>query len=292
MEANRITIPYKSRSAKFELIPVGDIHCGNKAFAKEYFENLMKWIQKKDNVYVIGMGDYVEATTHLQPWFRMGEIEEMANEDWQEKDKEKPSRKFLFTQAEQFKYIKKWFKPIADSERLIGMHLGNHDERGSQYTGFDFVKNMCFEFGVPYLMHEAITRVSFKRTGSNEVNSWDVFSTHGKYRGTSVGGKVNHIEKYMEKIRADIFLHGDTHENLVHEYPVQELNARGTEVIDANKQFIMTGSFVKSRVKGTVTYSERGGYKSVKVGCPKLIFVPNHGVVELRMYSTDGWKEW
>ena len=43
-----------------KVIPFGDIHIGAAGVNKTYLKNTINWIEKTDNCFAIGMGDYCD----------------------------------------------------------------------------------------------------------------------------------------------------------------------------------------------------------------------------------------
>lgn len=252
------------------------------------FEYLMKWIEEKDNVYVIGMGDYIEATHPQMPWFDINDIQETVLDE-----KLPKINRNLLTMGEQFKKVKKYFTPLVDQGKVIGMHEGNHDIRMATVTGYNMVAEMCAELGVKYLGHSALTRLAFVsgKKPHEVVNSWDIFSTHGKGGGITSGGRINKLEKLPRMYEADIYLHGDLHSLISSRDQIVKMNREGNL---ENKSRIMThtGSFVKSVIEGHITYSERKDYSPLQTGCPKITFLPHDKVIKLSTYDSENWKEW
>jgi len=272
MEIHKFQIVHKSKKDEFVLFPIGDIHAGDPNFKQETFEKTMRWIESHPNAYMIGMGDYFNNTPTNHDFFDITNV-----------DRE------LLTMEEQFFYIEKQFKKMAEMGRIIGLHEGNHDNRIVPNTGYNWVAILCKNLGVKYLGHTALTRLSFHRI--HEINSWDIFSTHGYFRGATPSGKLTKLLKLISSFNADIFLHGDVHETMIYEYPVKMLNFRGN-LETKSVVFCLTGSFLETYKEGTKGYGEVRNYQSMKTGCPKITIYPHHRIIKASIYGTEDWKEW
>lgn len=272
MEVHRFEIPQTKNGEKFEILPIGCIHAGQPNFARKFFEDTLRWAEKQENVYVLGMGDMMDATHPSIKFFDISNI-----------DKE------LMTMEEQFYYIEKQFSKLAEMGRIIGLHEGNHDNRIVPNTGFNWVGLMCKDLKVKYLGHLALTRLAFNKHA--HMTYWDILSTHGHFRGTTPAGKLTKMLRLPDSFNADIFLHGDTHEVLTYEHPVKYLNNKG-HLETRNVIFALTGSFLDTYREGHKSYGEAKNYQGIKTGCPKIIFYPYKKIVKATIYATEGWKEW
>jgi hypothetical protein len=272
MEIHKFEIPYKKCGEKFEVFPIGCIHAGQPNFNKPFFEKLMKWVESNDHAYIIGMGDMMDATHPGHPFFNIEQVD-----------------RDMLTIEDQYYYIQKTFTKLAEMGRIIGLHEGNHDNRLVPNSGFNWVGMLCKDLNVKFLGHTALTRLGFER--NNHKTSWDIFSTHGYFRGTTPAGKLNKMLSLQAGFGADVYLHGDTHEVLIHEYPFKFLNNAMT-LETRNLIFALTGSFLDTYKEGTKSYGEKKNYKPIKIGCPKIIFYPEKRVVKATIYATEEWKDW
>lgn len=277
----------KSRRDKFHILPIGDIHYGSPSCDTRFLNGLLQWVLTQDNVYVIGMGDYIDATHHHMPWYDAETTQKMIDA-LPMSQRQGEVNKLSTTIGSQSKWIRETLRPLAEAGKIIALHQGNHDMRLANITGYNWVADMCQEFGVKWLGHSALTRLAFRRI--NEIVSWDIFSTHGKYRGTTPGGKISKLEKLVSMFEADCYLHGDAHDLITYQHPRIHLNNKANKE-ERNKTLVLTGSFVRS-YGDMITYSEEKDMKPVNIGCPKLTFIPNKRVLEVSVYSTDSFKTW
>jgi predicted phosphodiesterase len=154
-------------------------------------------------------------------------------------------------------YLKWLITPLKD--RLIGMHLGNHDFNFVQKVGYNYVQQLCEELKTNYLDFESFITLHQRIDKFNCT----VFTTHGHYIGRRIGGKVNRIEDLSAFFDADIYLMGHTHELAGWRRIV--LVPYGGKVIQRKKIYALTGSYLLSHGEVS-TYAERHGYLPNKIG--------------------------
>ena len=98
---------FKFKKNEIFLIPIGDLHIGEKAFnkhSKEKLEGYIKWVKDTKNAYVFLMGDLINvATTN---------------------SRSSPFEQTMGTQ-EQIEKVIEYFSPIKD--RILGAISGNHE---------------------------------------------------------------------------------------------------------------------------------------------------------------------
>ena len=116
MELQKINFTVKSANEKFSIIPIGDIHLGNRGCDIERLKKLVMWIKNKDNCYWIGMGDYIEAIVYTDKRFDPESIDDTYL-----------TPRLADAVHQQKRDIINLLNPIAD--KCLGLHRGNHEEK-------------------------------------------------------------------------------------------------------------------------------------------------------------------
>ncbi len=263
MEYNRIEIPCKySRIENFTVVPIGDIHEGNIGCCEKTLQEEVEWVQKHNNVFWIGMGDYIEAINYSDPRFDIKSV----------------SRKYrdtgnidMMVQL-QIENISKIFEPIKD--KCLGLHRGNHEETIRKFYHYDVIYELWKRLKVRPLYDVAITRLQFTaKEKSTWTNSFDIFSTHGNVGGRKSGGKVNRLEDLMAGFESDVYLMGHAHIKAVTTtnrlYIDQAGNLKSKKKIGA-----ITGSFLRGYNLQETSYVEKGTYPASDLGTIKILINP------------------
>ena len=223
------------------ICPIGDIHIGAPNFNMEFFEYIMKWIYDNKDIYVIGMGDYVDLATLNSPTDVFGQ-------------KIKGN-----TQA---KTLRKYFKPLADEHRLVGLLLGNHEYRLSKFAGYDIVEDTCDILEVPYMGVGEFIQFNIKKNGNNQV--YIFYAAHGSSGAMTKGGKINAMYRAKQPFKADVYLFGHTHD-------LSQNKEKYYEVFDGHRiqkeyHVVNTGHFTQY----WASYAQMKGYSVGNEGSPKI----------------------
>jgi hypothetical protein len=140
-----------------KIIPFGDIHYGHKSCNYNMLNIVLKWMYNTPNVYVVGMGDYLESSVADSPG--------------------------LFDQKiyldEQLPDMIDLLQPLVEEKRLIGLLEGNHEHRVKRLTGLDVTKLMCKMLKIPYLETGALHLISVRTNGSRDYEKYTMYTTHG-----------------------------------------------------------------------------------------------------------------
>ncbi len=113
MFCRQYTINLKKIDEIIQLRPLGDIHIGNLGCDLKKFENNINFVAKRDDHFVIGMGDYIDNVMA----YAQGGVDKRWNP-------ETVDRKTLTTEEQVDKFIELW-TPIKD--KTFGLLAGNHE---------------------------------------------------------------------------------------------------------------------------------------------------------------------
>jgi len=220
------------------VVPFGDTHYGSKECDEKLIHEWIDWIKGQKNIAVIGMGDFINCGTKVS--VGAGSYD----------DKKVPE--------EQYNDMIDMLKPIKD--KIIGMHIGNHEERIRQLSSFDIVKEMSKRLDVPYLGYSALHKLRV-----NEFN-YIAFSTHGSSGGTTTSGRISACQKLQDVANADLYLMGHTHglSNFTTSY--LDVNLQNKTIEEHKKHFVLTGHFVD----WDGSYGEQKNYPLLKKGAAKV----------------------
>ena len=230
-----MTFIVKTDREEIYLVPMGDMHVGHKNFMKERFERDLQWCIDNKNVYVIGMGDYMELSARDSPG--VFDQDSFANK--------------------QYETVYNYFKPLADEKRLLGLLMGNHEYRITKYSGFDITKILANNLGVEYFEHAAFFKLKV-----NDIE-YTVFGQHGYTSSRTDGGKLNVVIKLANQAIADIYMVGHSHDVIAKPKPIYRLNGE-RELHD--RIFVMSGSYLEH----WGSYGQMKGYDPSLIGSPRI----------------------
>jgi predicted phosphodiesterase len=258
-----ITTQYRTRVSGrgdcIYLVPIGDIHYGAKACDEKKLQALINWIAPRKNVYVLGMGDYIEAInysdkrfdpTGVAPWIE-GHLDRLVEY--------------------QIARLSKILTPIKG--RIIGLLDGNHEETIRQRYHFSPVDVLAHNLETTRLTYTAMIKWIFERSTSR--SSISMYATHFWGSSREPGPKINALVRLTRDYEADIYLGGHVHEKhgVVRERIY--LSSKGEPKIFVKKKvFGITGTFLNTLGEGYSTYSEVKGYSPTPTGVLKIRIDP------------------
>jgi hypothetical protein len=256
------TIEAYARSIKLKdkitIIPIGDTHLGSRACDEKRLDRLLKWILDRPDTYVIGMGDYADMVIRQDlKRFSGSCVKEELNDML---DSMLNAQSYL---------VREKFKPLADAGKILGMAEGNHELSMKQHHSFDLMGDICSVLKVPYLGYSFLYRLTLKK--GTTIRNCIIYGHHGHGGGRKAGGHLNRIEDAVTFFDADIFLMGHSH-NKIGTRGVRLGITQSGEPKIIHKPVLMarTGTFLKTCIQGTTTYSEKAGYPPTDLGVVRI----------------------
>jgi len=225
---------------KIIVAPMGDVHWGSNQCDKELFQEHIQWAIDKPNVYVLFMGDQLECATRDSVGAGIYEQDEIIDK-----------------QMESFMDV---VKPLAETERVLGMHSGNHEERVWKSSGVDLTKMMCRSLGIKYFGYSVHHLL---RVGNQ---SYTMFSTHGNGGSRLPHTKIKAIIDRANTTDVEVYLMGHLHALSHHTRTFYQIDRRSKCVREGEKHFVLTGNYLDH----WGGYGEHAGYEMLRKGAPKV----------------------
>jgi predicted phosphodiesterase/ribosomal protein S26 len=222
-----------------ELLFFGDIHYGHPGCDIERAQRNIDYCLKK-HIYVLGMGDYIEAGLRNS----IGDSMYMQT----------------LNPQKQMDYMTDLFKPLAEKGLLLGLLMGNHEGRILKETSVNIVKMMSKLLKVPYLGYACWNLIYVGN------QSYTVYSLHGSSGSRYVYTKLKALVDIAHNFDADILAMGHVHELADEAILVQQVNKARKMVIERKKFLILTGSYLRY----DDSYAQEKGYPMGKLGSPKV----------------------
>jgi len=246
-------------NGKINLYLVGDVHIPRGCIDK--FRDVVDEIRCDKNALMIGMGDWIEGIIPSDPRYHPEEISRGAYR----------KGKHLNMLQKQYNLFESCVSPISD--KILGLHSGNHDENLVKRYSFNELRSICERLDVDYYGNGTV--VTDLRFPADIIR---VQSSHGCGGGVTVGASYNRLErtsKYFEGV--DIVAKGHTHKLGVNvSVPPLRFDDNGDLYDDVQFQ-CQTGSFLTNYDQGSVSYGERAEYAPLPIGFVKVFI--DDGVV-------------
>lgn len=236
---NKHRLDLKEGKDYTELLFFGDIHYGHPSCDIERAKRNRDYCIDK-NVYMLGMGDYMEAGTRKS----VGDSVYKQN----------------LNPQEQLEFFMDFFKPVAEAGLLQGLILGNHESRILKSTSVNVVKLLAKDLDVPYL-GSACWNLFY--VGDR---SYTIYSLHGSSGSRFLHTKLKAVKDVGRTVNADIIAYGHVHEKAEASTLEQEVNKRNRTVEEEKKFYILTGHYLDY----DDSYAQERGYPIGKQGSPKI----------------------
>lgn len=263
MEVHYKAISYRYNDV-FTVKPLFDVHLGNRACDERAFKEYLA--NSDEATYFLGGGDLMDAVI-VSDAKRYRKTTDQAPDD-----------DIVDYQVERAAAI---LSPYAD--RILGLGAGNHEDVIVSRASTDMTRRLCDKLRVPYLGYSGLYRLQF-RENDGRGRTVDIRYHHGWAGGRTPGGQLTSNTKDVLNWDADVFLYGHGHKFLTD--TVTRLGIEGTnKLISRDMLILLCGTFLKTYMLGTTTYSERKGFAPSRIGSPYFSIKPHRRGVHLRVHT-------
>jgi len=231
----------KIKSNKAYLIPLGDIHIGDKMCNYALLKDHIDWVKSEPDAYVLGMGDWLNVATRSS--------------------KSSPFQQDL-TLQEQITKCAEIFEPI--KHKILGMIQGNHENRLEKECGFDPLCTVALALNIPYFKYSVVGCLV---VGDKRPIGYTFYAHHSTGGGSTVGAKLNRIDKLRGIVsNCDMYLGGHNHQLGIIPVITKTVDVIHKKVIDKRQLLVDCGSFLGWEDG----YAEQMMLQPAKLGCPRI----------------------
>jgi UDP-2,3-diacylglucosamine pyrophosphatase LpxH len=161
---------------------------------------------------------------------------------------------------EQHEQMVEWIRPLAESNLVLGAHIGNHCERVLKESGVNITKAMCRELKIPYLGDACWSQFKVGR------ETYNIYSLHGRSNARFDGTALLAVERISTSFHADLVAHSHMHK-AINSIVVMQRVVNGL-VVEHKKHLLVTGAYLKY----DQSYGQALGMPISKLGSPKIKF--------------------
>lgn len=202
------------------LVPITDVHLGNRQANIEYFKQFVNYILEVPNAVTVLNGDLAETATKVSVGKAM--FEESANF------------------PEQLKMLVEILQPLAKAGKILGIGPGNHEERIANMIGLNPMEMLAEKLNVPYFGYQGYFRIFV-----NDI-AYNCAFFHGAGGGATTGSKANTAEKINKVVpNADLYFSGHTHGKQSHSDITFMFDEVSDELVAHKRTYVVGGSFVE-----------------------------------------------
>lgn len=239
---------YKFKENDIYIIPIGDVHIGDKCFNEESKRKLMgyiDWVKNTSNAFIFLIGDIVNCATLTSP--------------------SSPFQQNL-TLKEQIDEAVKYFEPV--KSKIFGAIDGNHEDRLERFSGYSPTISLCERLGIFYF---GVSGVCIFRLGVSSTHrsraSFSGYFHHTTGGGSTPGGKMNRIDM-LRKIVCDADFYAGAHNHLIGGVHTQvfKINSSTGRIETLRQMLVDTGGYLG--YEGS--YAEQKQLPPLKIGSPRI----------------------
>lgn len=236
------------------LIPIGDVHLGDKSFGKRGRDKLhgyIKWVKEHPNARIFIMGDLFNVASRVS------------------KTSPFESRSAEYQEATGI------FEPV--KKQIIGAIDGNHEARMLQMFGYSPMQSFCAQLEIPYCGWSAVIEMNvggtdYKTPNQKSTGHWNqyhVYAHHTTGGGGTLGGALNRSVKLQDIVQGiDVYLGAHNHNLATGQRTVFLPYPAGGRCIEKKVTYVDCGSYLE----WDESYAEQGMYAPGKLGSPRIRF--------------------
>ena len=250
------------------LIVLGDTHLGDAAFTKRAEEKLrgyIKWVKEHPSARVFLNGDIFNVATRASKTSPFSKNPRFSDE---------------------MEFAIELLQPIAD--QIIGATDGNHEFRLIDFMNYSLVNELCQRLstrkrkiiycGIGCLLFLKIGRppkhgtpIKFRDLPNRAAQTYSGYIQHTTGGGSTVGGKMNRVDKLRQIIAGTDFVAGShNHMEGTVKTKIFLPNIQKCTITEVRQILVDCGSFLEYD-----GYPERLQCSPIDIGAPKLTFFSN-----------------
>lgn len=237
---------------KLTIIPISDVHIGDKTANLKAFKEVIERIKNEPNTYTILNGDLCNIA------LKNSKSDVYSDE---------------LTPMEQVLQVINFLEPIKD--KILVMSNGNHEERITRDTNIDILYLVAKQLRIEQVYSPSwwYLYLSFGNTNKNRPSLFTISGYHGSGAAQTSGAKTNKVKKMSQVVLADIYLMSHVHEPINTKGIIFVPDYQHKSIVKKEMYYCISNSFVE--YEGS--YAERMG------------LIPGHnGISEIEL---DGTKK-
>lgn len=240
------------------ILPIGDVHLNDAMFTKKSLNKLkgyIEWVKGKNNARVFILGDLFNTLTRYSVSSPFKQNPEIIRR--QEKE---PSFREIDWAVE-------LFEPIKD--KIVGCVIGNHEMREEDFVNNNPLIEFSKRLDVTYCGISAVVnfKVNKRSDGKRYRESYIGYFMHTTGGGSSIGGKLNRVNKMRELVAGcDFYCGGHNHALITAPVSVGMVNRRKKKVEFPRQVLVDCGHYLE----WSNSYAEYAMLPVGKMGSPRI----------------------
>lgn len=232
---------------KLTIIPLSDVHIGDKTADLKKFKEVLDRIKNEPNTYTILNGDLCNMAL------------KNSKSDVYESD---------LTPMEQVIQIINFIEPIKD--KILVFASGNHEQRTEKETNIDILYLVAKQLHLEreYSKSWWYLYLSFgtDKKHKNKPTLYTITGYHGSGGGGTSGAKINKAKKMQQVVIADVYLMSHVHEPINTKGVIFVPDYQHKSVVKKEQYYAVSNSFVEYEN----SYAERMGLIPSNTGISEI----------------------
>ena len=187
-----INVKLNKNIKQLHIIPISDVHIGDKQANLKLFKEVLKKIKEDDSTYTILNGDLCNTAL---------------------KNSKSDVYEDNMNPMEQLEQLLDLLEPIKD--KILVISTGNHEDRITKDTNIDITKLTAKQLGIEDRYSSGwwylYLRFGEKEQGRKAPMCYQITGYHGSGGGRKAGGKANRLQEMSQVVIADLYIMGHTH---------------------------------------------------------------------------------
>ena len=208
---------------KITIIPISDVHIGDKTSNLKAFKEVLERIKTEPNTFTILNGDICNFA--------------LKNSKSDVYEGLSPMTEIL----EAIKYLKEI------KEKVLCITSGNHEDRLVRETNIDATYLLAKELGLEevYAPSWWYLYLSFGKTNKNRPVLYTISGYHGFGGSASTGAKANKVKKMSQVVLADVYLMSHVHEPINTKGIIFAPDYQHKSIVKKEMYYCISNSFVE-----------------------------------------------
>lgn len=231
---------------KITIIPISDVHIGDKTSNLKAFKEVIERIKNEPNTFTILNGDLCNIALKNSK-------SDVYNDE--------------MTPMEQVLQIIKFLEPIKD--KILVMSNGNHEDRITKDTSIDVLYLVAKQLHLEQAYSPSwwYLYLTFGKTNKNRPALFTISGYHGFGGGSTTGGKANKVKKMSQVVLADIYLMSHVHEPINTKGVIFVPDYQHKSIVKKEMYYCISNSFVE--YEGS--YAEKMGLIPSNTGINEIV---------------------
>lgn len=221
---------------KLTIIPISDVHIGDKNSNAKAFKEVLDRIKNEPNTYTILNGDLCNVAL------------KSSKSDVYEDE---------MTPMEQVLQLIKYLEPI--KQKILVISSGNHEERIKRDTSVDVLWLVAKQLGIEEVYSPSwwylYLSFGFNKEKCDRKLLYTLTGYHGNNGGSTSGGKINKVKKMGQVVIADCYIMSHVHEPINTKSIIFTPDYQHKTIVKKEMYYCISNSFVEYQG----SYAERMG---------------------------------